>query len=288
MRAPVALQDELGGANEIVGSLVSGQQAQVADEQAVGRNAQAASQVAEAGGVGRFARVEAGEVDAVGDGHDSIGVETRLGDERSARVFGTGENAVGQPVGQAFQPGEDVEDWVGGANELMVEHLARETALVVEHQSRAMHASQEPADQHAFVKVGVHDVDGPRRQAGERGGQQGGVEHELAPVRADARAATVEPGGDADDGQSGRVLAARVRYNCNVILLLLEGARFFQNADVTAVVREEARRRDLDDMTTHDATLPYMRNLRRSAPTEAWRILGGWPRYGNADRHGWA
>ena len=93
---------------------------------------------------------------------------------------------------------------VGGANELVVEHLARETALVIEHQSRAMHASQRPADEHAFVQVGVHDVDASGRKAGEGGGEQGRIEHELAPVRTDAGAAAVEPGGNADR-RGGRV-----------------------------------------------------------------------------------
>ena len=185
-----------------------------------------------------------------------------------------------------FEPGEDVEQGIGGADELMVEHLARETALVVEHQSRAMHASEEPADEHAFVQVGVNDIDGPRGQAGEGGGEQGGVEHELAPVRADARAATVEPGGDADDGLSGRVVSAGIRYNGNVVAMLLEGAGFFENANVAAVVREEAGRRDFEDMTTHDARLPYTRNLRRSGPTEAKWILGVWTGRGNGGEPG--
>ena len=180
-----------------------------------------------------------------------------------------------------------MEERVGGADELMVEHFARETALVVEHEPRAMHASQQPADEHAFVQVGVDDVDRPRRQAGEGGGQQGGVEHELAPVRADARTAAVEPGGDADDGQAGRVVSAGIRYNGNVIPMLLEGAGFLQNADVAAVVRKEAGRRDLDDMPTHEAGLPYTRNLRRSGPTEArWILLEAWSRFGSGNVRG--
>ena len=181
-----------------------------------------------------------------------------------------------------------MEERVGGADELVVEHFARETALVIEDQSRAMHVSQKPADQHAFVQVGVNDVHGPRRQAGEGGGQQGGVEHELAPVRTNARAAAVEPGGDADDGQSGRVTSARIRYNGNVVSMLLEGAGFLENANVAAVVRKEAGRRDLDDMTTHDARLPYTRNLRRSGPTEAnWILLEAWSRFGSGNVRGW-
>lgn len=181
-----------------------------------------------------------------------------------------------------------MEERVGGADELMVEHFARETALVVEHEPRAMHASQKPADEHAFVKVSVHDVDGARRQAGEGCGQQGGVEHELAPVRTNARAAAVQPGGDADDGQFGWVTSARVRYNGNVVSMLPEGAGFFENANVAAVVRKEAGRRDLDDMTTHEAGLPYTRNLRRSGPTEAnWILLEAWSRFGSGNVRGW-
>ena len=283
----ILLQHELGGADEVVGSLVGGQEAQVADEQAVGWDAEAVAEVPEGGGVIGLAGAEAGEVDTVGDGDDAVGRQARLGDEGVSGVLGTGENAVGKAVAQFFKPGEDVEERVGGANELMVQHLARETALVVEHQSRAMHASQQPADEHAFVQVGVHDVHGPRRQTGEGGGEQGGVEHELAPVRADARAAAVEPGGDADDGQSGRVTSARVRYNGNVGSMLLEGAGFLQNADVTAVVRKEAGRRDLDDMTTHEPGLPYTRNLRRSGPTEArWILLEALSRFGCASLRG--
>lgn len=175
-----------------------------------------------------------------------------------------------------------MDEGVGGADELVVEHFARETALIIEHQSRAMHASQRPADQHAFVQVGVHDVDASGRQAGEGGGEQGGVEHELAPVRTDAGGAAVKPGGDANDAEAGWIAAARVRYNGNVIPMLLEGPGFFENADVAAVVREEAGRRDLDDMTTHDARLPYTRNLRRSGPTEArWILLEA--RFGQGD-----
>ena len=170
---------------------------------------------------------------------------------------------------------------------MMVEHLARETALVVEHQSRAMHASEEPPDEHAFVQVGVDDVDGPGRHAGDGGDEQGGVEHELAPVGADARAAAVQPGGDADDGQPGRVVAARIRYNGNVVAMLLEGAGFLENANVAAVVRKEAGRRDLDDMTTHEPGLPYTRNLRRSGPTEArWILLEAWSRFGSGNVRG--
>ena len=71
------------------------------------------------------------------------------------------------------------------------------------------------------------------------------------------------------DAEAGWIVAAGVRYNGNVKAMLLEGAGFFENADVAAVVREEAGRRNLDDMTTHDAGLPYTRNLRRSGPTEA-------------------
>ena len=284
--AGVVVQDELGGADEVVGSLVGGKQAQVADEQAVGRDAQAVAEIQEAIGVFGLAGTEAGEVDTVGDGDDAAGGQAGFGDEGVSGVLGTGENAVGQAVGQLFEPGEDVEQGVGGADELMVEHLARETALVVEHEPRAMHASEEPADEHAFVQVGVDDVHGPRGQAGEGGGEQGGVEHELAPVRADARAATVEPGGDADDGQAGRVVSAGIRYNGNVVAMLLEGAGFFENANVAAVVREEAGRRDFEDMTTHDARLPYTRNLRRSGPTEAKWILGVWRGWGNGGEPG--
>jgi len=174
-----------------------------------------------------------------------------------------------------------VKERVGGADKLVVEHFARETALVIEHQSRAMHASQQPADEHALVQVGVDDVDGPRREAGEGGCEQGRVEHELAPVGADARAAAVEPGRDADDRKAWGILSAGVRYNGNVTAMLLEGLGFLENADVAAVVRKEARRRDLDDMTTHDARLPYTRNLRRSAPTEArWILLEAVSRFG--------
>ena len=223
------------------------------------------------------AGAEAGEVDAVGDGDDAIRGNAGLGDEGVSRVLGTGENAVRESVGEAFEPGEDVEEGVGGADELVVEHLARETALVIEHQSRAMHASQRPANEHAFVQVGVDYVDGTRGQAGEGGGEQGRIEHELAPMRADAGGAAVEPGGNADDAEAGWIAAAGVRYNGNVIAMLLEGAGFFENADVAAVVRKEAGRRDLDDMTTHDARLPYTRNLRRSGPTEArWILLEAW------------
>ena len=102
------------------------------------------------------------------------------------------------------------------------------------------------------------------------------------------RSAAVQPGRDANNAQSGRILSARIGYDCNVIPLVLETARFLENADVAAVVREETRWRDLDDMTTHDELLPYTRNLRRSAPAEVGRILGARSRYGNADRPGWA
>ena len=112
------------------------------------------------GGIVWLAGTEAGEVDSVGDGDDAAGGQAGFGDEGVSGVLGTGENAVGQAVGQLFEPGEDVEQGVGGADELMVEHLARETALVVEHKPRAMHASEEPADEHAFVQVGVDDVTG--------------------------------------------------------------------------------------------------------------------------------
>ena len=137
------------------------------------------------------------------------------------------------------------------------------------------------------MQVGVDYVDGARGQAGEGGGEQGGVEHELAPVGADAGAAAVKPGRDADDAQAGWIVAAGVRYNGNVIAMLLEGAGFFENADVTAVVREEAGRRDLEDMTTHDARLPYTRNLRRSGPTEArWILLEAWIEKGSTGKAG--
>ena len=285
--ARVALDDTLGRANQVVGALVGGQEAQVADEQAVGWDAEAMAQVEECLGVVGLAGAETGEVDAVGDGVDAAGGQAGFGDEGVSGVLGTGENAVGQAVGQFLEPGEDVEERVGGADELMVEHFARETALVVEHEPRAMHASQQPADEHAFVQVGVHDIDRPKRETGEGSGEQGGVEHELAPVGADARAVTVEPGGDADDGQAGRIVSAGIRYNGNVQFLCLEGAGFLENADVAAVVRKEAGRRDLDDMTTHEAGLPYTRNLRRSGPTEAnWILLEGWSRFGSGNVRG--
>ncbi len=287
MGALVPLQDALGGADQVVGSLVGGQEAEVADEEAVGWDAEALAEFPEMGGVGGLAGAEAGEVHAVGDGDDAIGGKAGSGDEGVTGVLGTGENAVGQAVGEFFEPGEDVKERVGGADKLVVEHFARETALVIEHQSRAMHASQEPADEHALVQVGVDDVDGPRREAGEGGGQQGGVEHELAPVGSDARAAAVEPGRDADDRKAWGILSAGVRYNGNVTAMLLEGLGFLENADVAAVVRKEARRRDLDDMTTHDARLPYTRNLRRSAPTEArWILLEAVSRFGGVKGSG--
>ena len=64
-------QHDLGGADQVVGSLVGGQEAQVADEQAVGWDAEAMAQVEECLGVVGLAGAEAGEVDAVGDGDDA-------------------------------------------------------------------------------------------------------------------------------------------------------------------------------------------------------------------------
>ena len=71
--AGVVVQDELGGADEVVGSLVGGKQAQVADEESVGRDAQAVAELPEAmGGIVGLAWTEAVEVDAVGDGDDAV------------------------------------------------------------------------------------------------------------------------------------------------------------------------------------------------------------------------
>ena len=70
--ARVALNDALGGADQVVGSLVRGQEAQVADKQAVGRDAEAMAQVQELIGVVGLAGAETGEVDAVGYGDDAV------------------------------------------------------------------------------------------------------------------------------------------------------------------------------------------------------------------------
>lgn len=70
--AGVASDDELGGADEVVGSLVGGQEAQVADEETVRWDAEAMANVLKVGSVVGPARAEAAEVDAVGDGGDAI------------------------------------------------------------------------------------------------------------------------------------------------------------------------------------------------------------------------
>ena len=71
--AGVCLQDDaLGGADQVVGALVGGKETQVANEQAVGRDAEAMAQIQELIGVVGLAGAEAGEVDAVGDGDDAI------------------------------------------------------------------------------------------------------------------------------------------------------------------------------------------------------------------------
>ena len=64
--AGVTSDDELGGADEIVGSLVGGQEAEVADDEAVGWDAESAAGRSQGGDASSGRRgAEAGEVDAV-------------------------------------------------------------------------------------------------------------------------------------------------------------------------------------------------------------------------------
>ena len=70
--ARVLPQHELGGVDQVVGSLVGGKESQIADEQAVGRDAEAVAETQEFVGVGGLAGAEAGEVDTVGDGDDAV------------------------------------------------------------------------------------------------------------------------------------------------------------------------------------------------------------------------
>ena len=105
MGAGVASDDELGGADEVVGSLVGGQEAEIADEEAVGWDAEAAANILKVGSAssGWRGRKRVRSTPSV-TATTRFGGKAGVGDKGVSGVLGTGENAVGKAVGEAFEP----------------------------------------------------------------------------------------------------------------------------------------------------------------------------------------
>ncbi len=135
----------------------------------------------------------------------------------------------------------------------MIQHLGRQAALIIEDQRRASDRAHHAPDQRALVQVRVNDVGlQPPRRAQRRPRQQR-IKRHLVPRRADFVVGVPRRGPRADDIQFRQIAPFVVRHNRDAMPALLQHAHLFQDTHVTAVIPEERRGGDHQNVVSHRA-----------------------------------
>jgi len=129
----------------------------------------------------------------------------------------------------------------------MVEHFFGQRALVVEHDGTASETAEHPADERPLMQMAVDDVRAEQQELAGRLDEQRHVE-----VRLVARAADLGPleprhVDRAVDIDARQVAAVVIGAEADPVAEALERGDLFEDTDMTAVVREEGRRRDHQD-----------------------------------------
>ncbi|MBK6433974.1 hypothetical protein [Candidatus Amarolinea dominans] len=154
----------------------------------------------------------------------------------------TGENGRGLLINPALQALPGGQQRRVRRQEAMIEHLANETALEIEHERQALTGRQQGAEQGAFVQIGMNQVRLPAPgRLPDRGGQQQ-VERKFAPGGTDRHVAAACARGPrrAHDGQAGHLTATRIGDDAHLVATRLQRLRVALDAHVTAVVSKKA------------------------------------------------
>jgi len=121
----------------------------------------------------------------------------------------------------------------------VVEHFGGHASLVVEYEGETAQLADGPAEERAFVDVGVNDVGLEVDDGALHGGGEGEVEIKLVTGGADHDASLPGDIDGAADLDTGHIGANVVSAEEDSVAAALEMPYLLQYTDVRAVVREE-------------------------------------------------
>jgi len=226
-------------------ALILGQQPQINYHQPLGGDAPGRLAL-RPGGVARGRRKDLG-IDAIGHHGDPSIATVELLRQQRRRVVRTGEDVGAGVINALLQGAHEPKEAAIGLEKAVIQHLAREAALKVEHQWRPPQPVERPADQGPLVQVGV-DHSGPHAEQGRRGAQQEqGVESDLVARRADLVALAPGDAHGATDVEAGQVAAVVVGADRYLMAQPLQQARLLQDAHMAAIIGKERGGRDHQD-----------------------------------------
>ena len=126
--------------------------------------------------------------------------------------------------------------------ESMIDHLAGQAALEIEHYGQAEDATQRQPDQRAFVKMRVDDIKAAGGQEPQCFQAKQHVKNNLVAARPHLPIPSPGDRHRAPDLQTWSVSATVVGRDGDNVTKVLKGPRFLQDAHMASVVREETRR----------------------------------------------
>jgi len=166
-------------------------------------------------------------------------MDAKLAHQKLSGVAGACQDDWRRMIDPIFQPTEAAVSQAPTPQKAVIDHLAGEAALKIKHHGNVEQLRDRAADERAFVHVRVDHI-GPKAQRGDkRRPQQQRIERKLVARRTDLILGAPGRGACANNIQSVHIAAFVIGHDLDLLAGFAQDARFFQDADVPTIVREE-------------------------------------------------